>query len=337
MKNYKQLTTVALLLFSFLLCYPLGVAAQKNELKFKADGTFKIVQLTDIHYVYQNKSSEEAMKRIIELLKQEQPDLILLTGDMIYGKPGDKSFLTVMHAMSSLNIPFAYTYGNHDDEQGLTRAELYKLAKDVPYNITSTTPKIHGVTNYTLEIKGSQDNKVAEVLYIIDSNSYSQIEGVGGYDYIKTDQIEWYKKMSKKYSKKNNNQPVPALAFFHIPTPEFKAATRLKPQDLKGHFKEEICSPQLNSGLVCAMKEQGDVRGIFVGHDHDNDFVVDWYGILLAYGRYSGGKTVYNNLDGNGMRVIELNEDSPAFNTWVATAKEKFPVYNYPADFIKEK
>ena len=51
----------------------------------------------------------------------------------------------------------------------------------------------------------------------------------------------------------------------------------------------------------------GDVEGIFVGHDHDDDYAVMWHGVLLAYGRYTGGDTVYNNLP-NGARVIELTE-----------------------------
>ena len=44
-----------------------------------------------------------------------------------------------------------------------------------------------------------------------------------------------------------------------------------------------------------------------VGHDHDDDYAVMWHGVLLAYGRYTGGDTVYNNLP-NGARVIELTE-----------------------------
>ncbi len=48
--------------------------------------------------------------------------------------------------------------------------------------------------------------------------------------------------------------------------------------------------------MFAAMKEAGDVMGMFVGHDHDNDYAVMWKDILLAYGRYTGGNTVYNHL-----------------------------------------
>lgn len=50
-------------------------------------------------------------------------------------------------------------------------------------------------------------------------------------------------------------------------------------------------------------------------HDHDDDYSVMWDGILLSYGRYTGGDTVYNHLE-NGARVILLHEDGSQ-DTWV--------------------
>ena len=44
-----------------------------------------------------------------------------------------------------------------------------------------------------------------------------------------------------------------------------------------------------------------------MGHDHDNDYAVMWKGILLAYGRFTGGNTEYNHLP-NGARIIVLDE-----------------------------
>ena len=43
---------------------------------------------------------------------------------------------------------------------------------------------------------------------------------------------------------------------------------------------------------------------------------MDNRGILLAYGRYTGGDTVYNDIP-NGARVILLKENSNIFSTWV--------------------
>lgn len=95
-----------------------------QTLKYSPEGKFKIVQLTDIHYIYQDPRSEISLQNIDEVIRTEQPQLIVLTGDVIYGKPAEESLRTVLDKLSEYRIPFAVTFGNHDDEQGLTRKEL---------------------------------------------------------------------------------------------------------------------------------------------------------------------------------------------------------------------
>jgi hypothetical protein len=193
------------------------------------------------------------------------------------------------------------------------------------------------VTNFILPLKSSDGKKDAAILYCMDSHSYSQIKGIGGYDYIKFDQIRWYRENSAKYTKQNGGTPLPSLAFFHIALPEYNQAASDETAILVGTRKEKACAPQLNSGMFASMKEMGDILGVFVGHDHDDDYAVFWKGILLAYGRYTGGDTVYNNLS-NGARVIEMTEGSTNFRTWIRQKDEEvINTVNYPSDFIKKK
>ncbi len=72
--------------------------------------------------------------------------------------------------------------------------------------------------------------------------------------------------------------------------PNIMKAVRDENAALRGTRMEEACSPRINTGMFAAMKEAGDVMGVFVGHDHDNDYAVMWKNILLAYGRYTGGE-----------------------------------------------
>jgi hypothetical protein len=97
---------------------------------------------------------------------------------------------------------------------------------------------------------------------------------------------------------------------------------------------ECAASPVLNTGLFAAMRQQGDVMGIFVGHDHDNDYCVYWKDILLGYGRYTGGNTVYNHLS-NGARVIDLKQNSRTFHTHIRlrTGEVIHPII-YPNSFL---
>lgn len=327
MKNY-------VLMLCWLLGTVFGLSAQ--TLQFNKNGKFKIVQFTDVHYIYQDPRSAVSVERIQEVLEAEHPDLVVFTGDLIYGKPAEEGMRTVLNLVSERAIPFAVTFGNHDDEQGLTREALLKIIQTVPHNLTTTTEGISGVTNYILPLLSSDGSRNAEILYLFDSRSYSQIKGVNGYDYISFDQIQWYRENSRRYTAANGGQPVPSLAFFHIPLPEYNQAASAENAAFFGARKEKACAPQLNSGLFASMKEMGDVAGIFVGHDHDDDYAVMWHGILLAYGRYTGGDTVYNNLP-NGARVIELTEGQKGFRTWIRSQGRVEQEVLFPDSFLKPK
>ena len=222
----KLVTTLALSACLFSSC------TQKTEapkLRFDENGEFKILQLTDLHYVYKDSRSDIMFERMEELLDFEKPDLVVFTGDLIYAPPADSAYLDLLSHITSRNLPFAICFGNHDDNWGMSNTELYDLVRTIPGNLF----------------------------------------------------------------------------------PEYRAEL-----PRVGFFGEPVCDPQLNSGLFNAMLECGDVMGVFCGHDHNNDYAINNRGILLAYGRYSGGDTVYNDIP-NGGRVIVLKEGSRHFTTWV--------------------
>ena len=120
-----------------------------------------------------------------------------------------------------------------------------------------------------------------------------------------------------------------------IPLPEYNEAARSENAILRGTRMEEACAPKLNTGMFAAMKEAGDVMGMFVGHDHDNDYAVMWKDILLAYGRFTGGNTEYNHLP-NGARIIVLDEGARTFTSWIRQKDGVVDKISYPASFVKD-
>lgn len=320
-----------------VFCIAVKAEAQKTDLKFNENGKFKIVQFTDLHIKWQDKRSDTAFVCIKNVLEKERPDLIVVTGDIIYSEPAAENMRNILSYISKFKIPFAIVFGNHDRQQGLTNAELMKIAREIPYCMASTTEGITGDSNYALEIKGAKDGKVKTVLYCIDSNEDSLLKeyGVGGYDYIHRDQIDWYVKTSNEYTKRNGGTPLPSLAFFHIPLPEYNLAATDENASLYGIRREKACSPALNTGMFAAMKELGDIMGIFAGHDHDNDYAVNWYGVLLAYGRFTGGPTEYIHIP-NGARIIELTEGKRTIDTYIRLAGGSIEQRtSFPKDYIR--
>lgn len=328
----------AMRLLKCLLLACIGILPlQAQQLKFGADKKFKIVQFTDVHWIADSLASEEAGERMNEVLDAEKPDLVVYTGDVIFGRPADKGMHRALEPVIKRGIPFAVTFGNHDDEQDMNRKQLYEFIKDMPGNLTSTVEGLSGVTNFILPVKTSDGVKDAAVLYMFDSHSYSTLKQLKGYGWIKHDQVQWYIDESKRFTEANGGTPLPALSFFHIPLPEFHEAVKDESAFLIGTRKETACAPEINTGLFAAMLEAGDMMGVFVGHDHVNDYAVSWKGIMLCYGRFTGGKTVYHDIPGgNGARVIELTEGVRQFRSWIRL-KGGVVVndFTFPSEWIK--
>lgn len=296
----------------------IAFALNAQKLSFKRDGTFKIVQFTDMHYVHGNPKSDTTLMLIPKILDKEKPDLVVFTGDIVTGKPVKEGWDAVTKFVIDRSIPFAVTLGNHDHEQGVTREEIAEIVTNYPFNINRLSNVSSGrVMDNVIPIYSSEKQlKEAALIYCFDTGAYSTIEGVSGYDWMTIDQIQWYRKQSLYYTVKNNFHPLPAVAFFHIPLPEYRLAFNDEKNVRYGVRREEECSPQLNSGMFLTMKEMGDVMGTFVGHDHVNNYIVNYYGIALAYGHFSGWKTTYTP-EINGARVVVLKEGKREFDTWL--------------------
>lgn len=197
------------------LVYGRPAEAGGPELRFNREGKFKIVQFTDVHFRYGDPASDIALERINEVLEVEKPDFVIFTGDVIYSAPAEEGMRTVLELVAKRKIPFGVVCGNHDDEQGMSRGELLEVIRTIPYNLTARADGISGETNFILPVKSFCGDKAALVLYCFDSHSYSSVKGVRGYDFLKPDQIAWYRDNSRKYTEANGDGRCPLWLFPH--------------------------------------------------------------------------------------------------------------------------
>lgn len=291
-----------------------------TSLSFRKDGTFTIVQFTDIHWTLGEASDLRSRLLMEQVLDQEQPDLVFYTGDIIFSKDCADPRISAREAVKPAldrGLPYAVVFGNHDTEAGIDREELMDVFQNCGSCLSEAGPaEINGVGNFVLEVKSASSSQAAALLYGFDSGSYSPLaaRGVGGYDWIRHDQIDWYRSTSAAYTAKYGG-PLPSLAYFHIPLPEYAEMWGAAP--CYGSRDETVCAPLINSGLFASLAEMGDVTGTFAGHDHVNDYWGEWHGVRLCYGRATGYNTYGWDNQPRGARIVRLYEGERHFDTWL--------------------
>ena len=283
---------------------------------FTTDGSFKIVQLTDVHIGGGSLSigkDKKAMNAVAAMLTYEKPDLVVLTGDMAYpvafqGGSSNNEISTKMliTLLETLGVYYAPVFGNHDSEaySTHTREEIGDIwgADDLKYSLFQKGPEdVDGVGNYVIKIKGT-DGRVNNALYLIDSNEYTEDDALGllgNYDTIHDNQIEWYKASVQAIDEKNNDGDAifTSYAFFHIPLEEYKTAWQEYAENgyndtenvklISGGYHEpdeNVCCSDNSDLFFETVLELGSTKGIFVGHDHVNNSVLNYKGVDLVYG-----------------------------------------------------
>jgi len=318
--------------------------AEKPSLRFRPDGTFILVQFTDVQ---DDQDIDPRTVRLIEaVLDEHRPDLVVFTGDNV--REGPQTPADVQRAVDgfgapveSRGIPWAVTFGNHDEDHtpatGMDEAAQLDHYMSFPHNLNRPSlPGVHGTGNTHLLILGSQGDAPAFNVWLLDSGRYVpdtiaaqavEADGLRTYDWIRPSQAAWYATASRALEERWGSK-VPSLMFFHIPLPEFALLWEHgENHGVTGEKNEDVAAGAFNSGLFGAVMDRGDVAGIFVGHDHVNDFVGDYFGVRLGYSANVGFGTY--GLEGDdkdrmrGARVFRIREDDPrAFETFMVYARD---------------
>ncbi|XP_017249120.1 probable inactive purple acid phosphatase 28 isoform X2 [Daucus carota subsp. sativus] len=288
-------------------------------LRFRSDGTFKILQVADMHYgngittrcrdvlatefdYCSDLNTTRFLKRMIEA---EKPDFVAFTGDNIFGTSASdaaESLLEVFRPVIESGLPWAAVLGNHDQESTMTREELMSFISLMDYSVSQPNPlagdtrehrrnDIDGFGNYNLQVFGTFGSPLANSsvlnLYFLDSGDRAIVDGIRTYGWIKESQLVWLRGVSKQLQDcdqlfgTSSHVVPPSLAFFHIPIPEIRAGPL---ESIVGEYQEYAACSSVNSGVLQTLVSMGDVKAVFIGHDHTNDFCGYLKGIWFCYG-----------------------------------------------------
>jgi len=267
--------------------------------------SFKICQMTDIHlgtYPF-GETDLKTLKQLKKVLERNKFDLFMITGDVITGENNDdphKSLRALFEILNEFETPVAITYGNHDANGPYGYEYIRDFESKLKYLAKKSNIYMSGEKeNYTLKILDMATGEIVNKLFIWDSGIHSQWPSLSQYPAIDLDQINWYVETSKSYAAKTFD-----VGFMHIPLPEYKKVDRKR---ITGNFGSEVGSSELNSGLFHEILKQNNIKALFSGHDHFNNFSGSYAGIHLNYGNVTG-----YNCDGDlprGVTQIDLYND----------------------------
>lgn len=293
---------------------------------------FRILQLTDTQIIDPGQSRyperinnttpitdetlyQEVFYYIEQAIEKTNPDLILMTGDIVYGEFDDSgaSLCKVVAYMESFGIPWAPVFGNHDNEstKGVTwQCQQFENAEHCLFK----RGELIGNGNYTIGIE--QGGKLIKVIYMMDSNgcgngrTYSYLPSFGEYNKgeklmtaegITEDQLDWLDTTCAHITGTLGYTPSKFIAF-HIPIVEFSdAATNRGYQysDRQKEFKIEDptgtdfgCKYESIRGMevpnLWMLLKRHNFDGVFVGHNHTNNFSIVYDGIRVTCGLKTG-------------------------------------------------
>ncbi len=309
-----------------------------------------VLQLSDTQTCNWGDLNKMCNDYVRETVKATKPDLIILTGDIVYGRfdPEGALLKDLIRCMEELQIPWAPVFGNHDNEslmgvdwqcQQLEAAE-YCLFKQG--NVT-------GNGNYTVGLE--QDGKLLRVFYMMDSNGCGtpmcDSNGVQtippiGTNVVKTsagfgsDQVTWFID-SAQYIRQIDESVKFSMAY-HIQSSIFSSAF-LKYEEYDGRVENSssvlqnplnldtlegadetdfgylgrtMKGPWSNASLSIANLKSYGVDSIFVGHEHCNSVSIVYEGIRFQYGQKSSTYDRYNTVLADGTIFGGYIDDHPA-------------------------
>ena len=239
---------------------------------------------------------------LTEIINATNPDLILITGDLVYGEFDDngQNFLELISFMESFNIPWAPVFGNHDNES-MKGVDWQCQQLEKAENCLFLQRKLTGNGNYTVGIK--QGDNLTRVFFMLDSNGCSGAKNTNSHTKTSAgfgeDQIKWYTGLATEIT---NQSPDTKLSMaFHIQLSVFADAfAKYGTDGSSTHVDIDRLDEKYEGDfgyIGAALKGAWDssksvwngfvalgVDSVLVGHEHANSASIMYEGVRLQYG-----------------------------------------------------
>lgn len=286
-----------------------------------------------------------------EGVNRTDPDLIVLTGDNIYGETDDSGelWLEMIEVLDSFEKPWFCVFGNHDNESQKGLHWQVNAVAASKYGHMLEGPTENGNSNYTVGIK--QGGKMKYALYMIDTNGcrlkphnfgesllpYNpDLEEIQQSDGVFPDQTEWMKRTYGRIAEEYGE--IPSMIFMHIPPIESYYAIMENYGDVYGTtwplytdrngdigLAEENIGGFGPEGLFFNAAKAINCKGIFLGHQHKVATSTVYDGIRFTYGLKTGTGD-YHSVDMMGTTKITIKEADNSFGVEHIFTEIEYPL-----------
>lgn len=284
-------------------------------------------QLSDGEWDDGNEKGALLRKTVAELMERVKPDLVTVSGDIAWAGQM-RSYENFAGLLDSYKTPWAPVWGNHDNQDGPEQTELQAaLMTSHEYCLYEKGDPSLGNGNYVIRL--AENGKTVYGVIMMDSHDrapYTDENGKTSEDWAKLipPQLDWYREQIKALG------GVESCVILHIPIFAYRAAFeaawngKLDPKsvtpdesrdgkcwndgykDSFGVKYEGVCSYPADEGMFDAIKELGSTKIVLAGHDHVNNYVINYKGVRLAYSLKTGAGCYWDEKL-NGGTVIRVS------------------------------
>ncbi|MCT1765224.1 metallophosphoesterase [Brevibacterium casei] len=158
----------------------------RGELAFPASGAFTIVQFNDTQDSHTTDLRTTELQNAV--LDDAKPDFVVINGDVIDGGPKTvtevkQAINNVVLPMEQRQIPWALTFGNHDEDStgktGFDEADMIDFISQYRYNLNTTGADVTGTSNQVVTVSSSTGDDDAFAIWLLDSGRYAPKEIAG--------------------------------------------------------------------------------------------------------------------------------------------------------------
>lgn len=298
---------------------------------------FRLLNLTDpqlkIEEWDENNTTGNIFKKTVAtLIERLSPDLITISGDLSYADDF-ASYKNFADYFDSFKIPWTCCFGNHDNQDG--QEPMQRVIDEYmkhEYFVFEKCDSSLGVSNFVISVE--KNGKIVEGVILMDTHDrvYYKENDCGinqAWGYLTTEQLSWYKEQISQLKEIGCNDTtlithIPINAYLSAAKAAFKNPVPDKSikledtyssdiwnegyEDSYGVLHEPISAYPEDEGAFDIICQLGSTKNIICGHNHVNNWVVNYNGVRFIFGTKTGCGS-YWEPEINGGTVISINEN----------------------------